>query len=215
MFIKILALNGSPRGKSSNSNIMVESLLRGFNSFNAETENIFLSEQNIQHCKGCYSCWFKTPGHCAIDDDVKVIVEKMIDSDIVILATPLYFVNISGILKMFVDRLTVAGGDPHKTNDIPQKVQKYIMVSNCGFPDKAQFEVVSLWINKMMAMMKTELISEIYTTNGRILTNPSEEQMSSRLAYISFLEKCGSEIAQNYKLKEETKNMLTKSIHEF
>ena len=93
---------------------MIEALLQGFQSPVSEIFNIYLSEKTIKYCTGCYTCWFKTPGICVINDDMKELISLIDNSDILIFGTPLYFNNISGTLKVFFDRLTAAGGDPHK-----------------------------------------------------------------------------------------------------
>lgn len=213
--MKILAINGSPRGKESNTNVMVEAFLKGAQSAGAETANIFLADKNIQFCKGCFSCWTETPGQCVIDDDVKEIINMMDGCDVIIFASPLFFVNISGALKTFIDRLTSAGGDPHKASESNKKSPKYMMVSNCGFPDRSQFDVVSLWINRVAALLRTEVAAEIYTASGHILTRTAEEQKKSRQAYLNLLEECGKEIAGTMKLKEETKIKLKKDAAAF
>jgi multimeric flavodoxin WrbA len=213
--MKILAINGSPRGRNSNTNIMVTALLKGAESAGAETENIFLSEKNIQQCRGCHTCWFKTPGQCAIDDDAKGVLDAMGDADIILFATPVYVLNISGTLKTLVDRLTAAGGNPHKQEKGSRKAPKYIMLANCGFAARSQFDVVSLWINQLTAMVKSELVAEIYAPEGNILSRPKDEQKESRERYLNMLEECGREIAAKMELTGDTKILLEKSITGF
>jgi len=104
--MKIVSINGSPKGKTSNTNVMIEALLKGFQSSDSEIHEILLSEKDIRYCKGCYSCWTKTPGRCIIDDDMKGLIEIMQGTDVFIIGTPLYFNNVSGTLKVFIDRLT-------------------------------------------------------------------------------------------------------------
>ncbi|HUT44436.1 MAG TPA: flavodoxin family protein [Desulfobacterales bacterium] len=122
--MKIVSFNGSPKGKNSNTNVMIEALLRGLKSDNTKIENIYLADKKINYCRGCHSCWFKTPGKCVINDDMKAILAMMQHTNLFKFGTPLYFNNISGTLKVFFDRLIAAGGNPHKEKDIqgPQKI---------------------------------------------------------------------------------------------
>jgi len=214
--MKVVSINGSPKGKNSNTNVMIESLEKGMQENNSEIVNIYLSEKDIQYCKGCYSCWFKTPGKCVINDQMAELLDIIRDVDILVFGTPLYFNNISGMLKVFFDRMTAAGGDPHKKNSKgdSQKV-KIILVANCGFPYKEQFAVISLWIKHIAKMMQSELVGEFYTTNGKVLTSPTEEQKQSREKYLQYLENCGRQYSVGNDLTIEQKELMKNSILEF
>jgi multimeric flavodoxin WrbA len=217
--MKIISLNGSPNGRESSTNIMVEAFLSGAKEAGAETINIFLSEKKIEYCRGCHTCWFKTPGHCIIKDDMAEILALMKRVDVIVLATPLYFVNISGTLKVFIDRLTATGGDPHSNTidendgvDIQKPAApKLVMISNCGFRDRSQFEVISLWIKRMALLMQTDVLCELYVTQGRQLrTKDLESGIVSN--YLKLLQRCGKEIAIDKKLSEETILQLEQNV---
>ncbi|MDP4159848.1 MAG: flavodoxin family protein, partial [Bacillota bacterium] len=141
--MKIVVINGSPKGINSNTNVMVQAFLKGAQEAGAETLNIFLSEKEIKHCKGCHICWTKGPGQCVTNDDMLGVLSSMGGANIIAFATPVYFANISGMLKVFMDRMTMIGS-PHSQKDVKEKVQelkssetlipKLMMISNCGFP---------------------------------------------------------------------------------
>jgi multimeric flavodoxin WrbA len=215
--MNILGINGSPKGLKSNTNSMMQALLKGFESSNSKISNIFLSEKQIDYCKGCYSCWFKTPGKCIINDDMEYVINIMKKSEIIIFGSPLYFNNISGNLKVFFDRLTAMGGDPHKNSNKNENKKKtsFIMISNCGFPYRSQFDVISLWINNVVKMLQVDLIGEFYTTDGKILTQPDKNQVIHRNNYLEYLTACGSDFLNNGRLSDDLKALLGKGILEF
>lgn len=219
--MKIVVINGSPKGKTSNTNVMVSSFLKGAQEAGAETINIFLSEKEIKHCKGCHICWTKGPGQCVTNDDMVGVLSHMAGANVIVFATPVYFGNLSGMLKVFMDRMTMIGS-PHSQKNITEKGQelkpieaqtpKLMMISNCGLTDRDEFEVISLWIKRVAQKMHTELIGEVYATQGKYLTSIPEELQPVIFNYLLLLENVGKEIAGNMKLSEETKRQL---LHNF
>jgi len=151
--MKIIAINGSPKGKASSTGVMLGAILKGAEASGAEIFNFDLSEQNINFCKGCHSCWFVTPGKCIQKDDMENILNQLETADVIILGSPVYFNNISATLKVFIDRLLVVGSNKYAPKGaIVEKNKKsplLLMVANCGWADRTQFEVVSLWAKKI------------------------------------------------------------------
>lgn len=100
----ILILSGSPR-KNGNSDILCDEFARGASDVGNKVEKIRVSEKKIGYCRACYAC--KNTGICAIKDDMADILQKMIDADVIVLASPVYFYSIDAQLKALIDR-TVA-----------------------------------------------------------------------------------------------------------
>ena len=84
---KIFAINSSPSEEKGTTARLLQAFLKGASEAGAETrvENIF--EQDINPCVGCIFCWIKTPGECAQKDDMKKMLEKSKDSDIIVYST--------------------------------------------------------------------------------------------------------------------------------
>ena len=215
--MRVVAINGSPKGAASNTAVMIDALLDGFASNGDLVKSIVLSEKSIQYCAGCYTCWSTTPGVCIHNDDMKDIILEIRDTSILVIGTPLYFNNISGTLKVFFDRLTAAGGNPHEmgSNASERTAPSYVMVSNCGFPVRAQFDIVSLWINRVATMMKSAVIAELYATGGKVLTAPTAEQRPSVRSYLDYLKSCGTYLSKNMKLDKQRLDLSTRSILDF
>jgi multimeric flavodoxin WrbA len=214
--MKIVAFNGSPKGSHSNTNTMIHALLEGFVTHENSVETIQLADKSIKYCKGCYSCWSKTPGICVHHDDMQQIITDMRNADYLIFGSPLFLNNVSGTLKVFFDRLTAAGGDPtNKSESSDMKAPKYIMVSNCGYDYRGQFDIISLWINRVASMTKAKVAAEFYTTDGKVLSSPTKEQSASRSNYLSYLKECGNDLRLKGELNEEHKGLLNRSILEF
>lgn len=102
---KILILSGSPR-KGGNSDLLCDEFMRGAVESGNDAEKIRVAERKIGYCRACYYCR-QSNGICAIKDDMAEILHKMIDADVIVLASPVYFYSIDAQLKAVIDR-TVA-----------------------------------------------------------------------------------------------------------
>ncbi len=105
--IKVLGINGSPR-KYGNTYKALMLALEGAKNEGAEVKLVNLYDLKIEHCMGCISDNIKSCKYpCPIDDDMKKLQEEVLKSDVLIIATPIYWYNVSSALKAFIDRLTV------------------------------------------------------------------------------------------------------------
>lgn len=100
---KVLVLLGSPREKG-NSAILAEQITKGAESGGAEVETIFLHGVSIAPCQSCYACQKPDSEGCAIDDDMQPIYHKLIQADAWVIASPVYWFNMSAQTKLFLDR---------------------------------------------------------------------------------------------------------------
>lgn len=98
---KVLILSGSPR-KNGNSDLLCDEFMKGASEAGHEVEKIRVQEKNIGYCMACYAC--RGTGNCAIKDDMADILQKMIDCDVMVLASPVYFYSIDAQLKTVIDR---------------------------------------------------------------------------------------------------------------
>ena len=107
--MKILAINGSHRGKKGYTQFLINKLFEGVIEAGGECESITLSELDIKMCTGCFTC--QKDNHylkCIFEgrDDAAKVYDKMRNADIIIFGTPVYIFNISGLLINFLDRYT-------------------------------------------------------------------------------------------------------------
>lgn len=126
----VLILSGSPR-KGGNSDRLCDEFARGAIKSGNTVEKIFVAEKNIGYCKGCYYCR-DHGGECFIKDDMAVILQKMINADVIVLASPVYFYSIDAQLKALIDR-TVA-----RWTEVRDKEFYYIVT--CADTEKSSAE---------------------------------------------------------------------------
>ena len=99
--MRVLIINGSSRIKGATST-MLHMIGRDLKSSGIDVDFYDLSEIDMSHCIGCCSC-YKT-GHCCIDDDAEKLSELISEADGVVLGTPTYASNVSGLMKDLIDR---------------------------------------------------------------------------------------------------------------
>lgn len=146
--MKILVLNGSPKKDKSDTMHITRAFLDGMNG----TENneihineihiIDVIEKHIEYCTGCFSC-MRNGGNCIHNDDMRAILEEILESDLLIFSYPLYCYGMPAPLKALLDRtLPLSSMAMQKVGDRYEHVGqadyshlKYVMVCGCGFPN--------------------------------------------------------------------------------
>ena len=219
--MKILLINGSPKGKRSNSLKLAYSFIEGFkNGCTDDEESISIDElhvasMNIAACEGCFACWQKTPGICCIKDDMQKVIEKLIDADLILWSFPLYYFNVPGILKNLIDRQLpmslpfmsskqngYGSGSHDSRYDMGGK--RHVLISTCGF-----YSAVGNY-DSVLRMFDHFLGKGNYTT---IFCGQGElfrvKELSARTdEYLASVKCAGSEYAMTGTISEETDAIL-------
>ncbi len=153
--MKIMVLNGSPKGDRSDCMHMTRAFLAGMDSVaGQEVHTLHVIDRHIEYCKGCLSC-MRNGGNCVIEDDMKDILEEILGSDLLVFSFPLYGFAMPAPLKALLDRTLPLGKmDMRKVGERYEHVEqadfshlRYVMICGCGFPNaKGNFEgVLQQW----------------------------------------------------------------------
>ena len=109
---KVIILNGSPR-KNFNTASALKEAQKGAESAGAEVEYIDLVDLNYKGCMSCFACKRKgvnLGGLCAWKDDLRPVLEKIVNSDAVIIGSPIYYSYPTGMFRNLIERMLFAGG---------------------------------------------------------------------------------------------------------
>ncbi len=112
---KIIVISTSLR-RGSNSDMLADQFAEGAKAAGNEVEKISLAGKNIQFCMGCLAC--QKLGRCVINDDVNAIMAKVMASDVVVWATPIYYYEMSGQMKTLIDRMNAMYEQDYQFRDV-------------------------------------------------------------------------------------------------
>ncbi|MFA4877501.1 MAG: flavodoxin family protein [Methanoregula sp.] len=113
MTLKVVAFNGSAR-KDGNTALLVNEVFRTLKKEKIKTELVQLAGKKIRGCIACGKCFEKQDKRCAVKADIaNECIEKMLEADGIILASPTYFADVSSEMKALIDR----AGYVAKAND--------------------------------------------------------------------------------------------------
>lgn len=106
--MKIIAINGSAR-KNWNTHLLLNKAIEGAKEEGAQTKLIHLYDVGYTGCTGCLGCKVKgnkNLGHCIINDGLKAVLEEVENSDGLLLGSPIYFGDITAMMRAFLERLS-------------------------------------------------------------------------------------------------------------
>lgn len=168
----ILAILGSPHSKGTTATMLDYSIFEAEKAGYSVTK-VNLYEKNIAYCTGCEIC--NNTGVCALKDDIQDIVALLKESQIVILAAPVYWANVPAPVKNLFDRLVGTAMEQTKTFPKPRlKGKKYIVLTSChtSFPFSWIFGQSRGAIRNMNEFFKTAGMKSI---SKIVYANPSSK----------------------------------------
>lgn len=217
--MNILVLNGSPKGRESNTLRVSHAFLEGLNMVQHKNtvEIVNLQKAVIEHCLGCYYCWTLTPGRCAIQDAMPQLIEKYIHSDVIVWSFPLYCYGMPSKIKAFLDRLLPTkrpelifkpDGSAGHTQRYDISAQRHILISTCGFHSiKNNYDALF----RQFEILFGNRITMIACTEGELLAVP---QLAGRVEeYLALVHQAGREFALSGAFSPETRIKLDEPFY--
>ena len=147
--MKILVINGSPKRDKSDTMHITRAFLDGMQDAGPQEIHVIdVIDSHIEYCTGCFACKCNG-GTCIHDDDMKAILEEILESDLLLFSFPLYCYGMPAPLKALLDRtMPLSSMAMRKVGDRYEHIGqadfshlRYLMVCGCGFPNsKHNFE---------------------------------------------------------------------------
>jgi multimeric flavodoxin WrbA len=227
--MKIVAINGSHRGAKGFTHVLINKLFKGAIDGGADCEEIILSKLRVNMCKACQMC--HTEKHflkCVYDekDDVSFIFEKMRHADIIIYATPIYVMNMTGLMKVFLDRINSTGdSNDHrlsKSGLFFHHISKEIyskpfvtLICHDNMENETSRSVVS-YFKAFSRFMDAPQAGTIIRRSAKIVghgKSPEKEKQFPKI-FESYhaIENAGKELAKFRKISRKTQNRASQDI---
>lgn len=206
--MKILVINGSPKGERSDTMKVTRAFVEGM----GETFDLIDTMRvNVKPCLGCYACWHQTPGKCVQKDDMEAILDRMLASDLVIWSTPLYCYSVPSNCKALYDRLIPLGTQTQEVDETGgtyhpgrQEIRTQIMlISGCGFPNRENnYEAMDFQFTRMFSRD----CPRIYCLEAPLLGILEAKPVAD--AYLGYARRAGAEFKASGKIGAETQALL-------
>lgn len=155
---KIVAIIGSGR-ENGNISTIIKEILKGALELNAEIKTYSLIDMNIRPCRGCFDC--RKNEQCVIKDDVKEVLKDIKEADAVIISSAIYMLQISGQVKLLMDRLyPLLSGEPGKY-ELRYGTKKTVAIYSQGSPNIASYKEYIEHNNKAFGLLGLNVVNTI------------------------------------------------------
>lgn len=153
----LIAFVGSPR-KNGNIDTIVKKVVEGANESNIQTKIYYLNDMTIKPCQACMYCRQPEHDHCVIKDDLREIYAEIKQADYLILSSPVYIHQMSGLLKNLLDRFYPLTNEKHKPRF---GIKKTIFVYSQAAPIPLIFDRYFRYTEKSLKAMGIKPIKRI------------------------------------------------------
>lgn len=171
--MKIVVLEGSPN-KNGSSNLLAVEFIRGAKENGHSVQVVDAAHEDIHPCTGCIYCGYEGP--CVQKDDVSRIRQAILEADMIVFVTPLYYYGMSAQLKTLIDRFCAFNGS------IQSKRMKSALLSVAWNDDNWTFEALEVHYKTLVRYLNlTDMGMVLGTGCGTV--NMTRRSKFPKLAY--------------------------------
>ncbi len=185
MLLKVLGVCASPR-LNGNSDLLLRQALSGAEQTGAVVQHPWLCDHRINTCTECYAC--STTGECVMNDDYQTVLDKMLEADRIIFATPVFSLTVSAQAKILIDRgqcLWVRKNVFHRPLFEPERDRRGMIIAVGGSRGKRQVDCVRRPIQSYLQYLEVDYVGGLFVNQvdekGAILKRPQALQQAFRL----------------------------------
>ncbi len=220
--MRLLILQGSSRRDKGITEMVVDRFAKGMKKADPSVEICmeYLAGRRIESCRGCFSCWIRTPGSCCIKDEMEGIIEEYRNADVIIAATPVYIDSMSSHEKKVWERLLPVmepyfecdgSGVRHRIRDGRQK--SLFVISTCAMPELEQFDPLIETFRRISRNFHIKYSGQLLRPESHSLTYV--KKYGDKIADVmDGIEKCGEEFIKTSAVSGKTLSRAQQCIME-
>jgi multimeric flavodoxin WrbA len=186
MTLKVLGISTSPRLKG-NSDLLLREALAGAESAGAQVEYLRVADLNIAPCVECNCCY--STGRCRVQDDYQQVLQKMLDADRLIFATPVFFATVCAQAKILIDRGQCLWANKYVLKkplfENGPRDRRALVIAVGGSKGKKQFESIRLTMKSYFDALDVKYVASLFVNRvdvrGAIMQHPSALKEAFRL----------------------------------
>jgi multimeric flavodoxin WrbA len=215
--MKVLAINASPHMDKGNTAMILDPFLEGMRDSGADVDLFYTRELKIEPCHGDMSCWLKVPGECAVKDDMQMLYPKFHEANVIVWATPLYYLSVPGPLKNLIDRQMPL----HVPGMKSPKKPKIVLVATCGAWEISMFDLLLKWMkalygaDEIMGMEETAYFAGALLRPHADYIKPMQGTDEGRKIVEGILQaarEAGRQLAQEGRINEKTLQKVSQEL---
>ncbi len=217
--MKVLVINGSPRAERAATVGALNPFMEGMKGAGAEVELVHVQKLNLRPCRGCFNCWWETPGACVQDDKMKDVLPKLADADVWVFATPVYVDGMTGTIKTFMDRMIplLEGRweirDDHCRHPLREgtKPGKIVLLSVSGFTELDNFEPLVAHMKAASKNMGREFVGAVLRPCAWVIPHLVKRGMPVD-DVVSALRDAGQQLVKSGEMSSETLDIISREL---
>lgn len=218
--MKIFAVNGSPKKDKGNTEKILRPFLEGARDGGAQVEVVYVAGMDIKPCLGCNACWLKTPGKCVQKDDMDGLVESLRESEVMVLASPIYVGGVTGQMKIFLDRMIpvsppfIEVKDGKSAHSVPEgsNFKGVVFVSNNGFHELYHFDDMIAHCRSIATMLQAEFLGSLVRPHGVLLDLFANTAPDKVKAVYDAAKQAGKELAQHGTISKTLQDQVAQEL---
>lgn len=202
-----------------NTALILGPFVEGIGGAGGQVEMLYTQRLRIKPCLADYTCWWKTPGACVQKDDMRLVLPKIRNANVLVLATPVYLDGMPGPLKHLVDRMLpllqpffeLRNGHCCHPAQGERALEKVVLVASCGFHELDNFDPLLLHVKALCRNLGAAFSGALLRPHGPMLGSMLRKSMPVE-DVLSAAREAGRQLVDGGEIHSETMAVVSREL---